>query len=159
MTIPVIGNGDVDGPERAKQMLDETGCDAVMIGRAALGRPWIFAEIHHYLKTGEILPEPRIADRLSVAWEQLETKVAQSRSTVGAIKHLRKQMAAYFHGLPRASDVRGVLMQAESVDALRTIFADYTASQPDVDPDGERGWLREFTELDRQWMKQKVIAA
>lgn len=159
VSIPVIGNGDVDGPERAKQMLDETGCDAIMVGRAALGRPWIFAEINHYLKTGEILPEPRIADRLSVAWEQLETKVKQSRSAVGAIKLMRKQMAAYFRGLPRATDVRAVLMQAESIDTLRTIFADYVASQPDDDPTGERGWLRAFTEFDRRWMKQTVIAA
>ena len=75
ITIPVIGNGDVDSPEKAKEMFEHTGCDAIMIGRAAQGNPWIFKRINHYLKTGEIIPSPSPEEIISLIFRHLEMLV------------------------------------------------------------------------------------
>ncbi len=71
MTIPIIGNGDIDSPGKAAEMFDMYGVDAIMIGRAAVGRPWIFRDIRHFLKTGEILPEPTVNEKVNWASDHL----------------------------------------------------------------------------------------
>ena len=72
VSIPVIGNGDIDSPEAAKRMYDETGCDLVMVGRAAMGNPWIFRRIEHYMQTGELLSEPTPKERMTVLKKHVE---------------------------------------------------------------------------------------
>ncbi len=97
--IPVIGNGDVvDGPS-AKALLDQTGCDGVMVGRAAQGNPWIFREILHYLKTGEILPPPTIEERCAKALEHLALLLRCKGEHRGILEG-RKHMAWYLRGIP-----------------------------------------------------------
>lgn len=111
--IPVIGNGDIWRPEDAAQMLEQTGCDAVMIGRGAQGNPWIFREVTHYLKTGQLLEAPTIAERLSVIERHFDDLVAFKGEYVG-IREMRKHAAWYTHGLPHAAELRKRFNQAET---------------------------------------------
>ncbi|GAB4325087.1 MAG: tRNA dihydrouridine synthase DusB [Candidatus Zixiibacteriota bacterium] len=157
--VPVIGNGDVDSPQKARQMLDETGCDMVMIGRAALGRPWIFAEINTYLDDGRLLPEPRMEDRLSVAWYQLTEKLSHTPNEAVGIKMMRKQMAAYLRGLPHCAEVRGELMKIESLAGLRDLFRDYVHAHGTRETVHGSGWLGDYLELDHSWVQRTTIAA
>ena len=100
--VPVIGNGDVKSPEDAKRMLDETGCDAVMIGRASLGNPWIFRRTAHFLATGELLPEPTNAERVEVALEHLRMMIELCGEDRG-VREMRGQIAWYVRGMPGAA--------------------------------------------------------
>jgi len=157
--VPVIGNGDVDSPESAKAMLEQTGCDAIMVGRAALGRPWIFAEINHFLETGEKLPPPRVEDRLAVAWHHLLAKIEQVPHEITAIRIMRKQLSNYVTGLPNAHHVRGELMTAESPEAIRGILTRYLDdgdAQPRHDGDD---WIEHYLPLDRDWRTQPLPTA
>lgn len=114
-TIPVFGNGDVTCAADARRMLEETGCDGVMIGRAALGNPWLFKQIAHELRTGEVLPPPSYAERAEVcllhARRTLETTKMNPKK---AILELRGQLLKYAHGFPDATTVRDHLVHAES---------------------------------------------
>lgn len=157
-TVPVIGNGDVDSPESAARMLDETGCDAVMVARAAIGAPWIFAQINKYLETGEHLPEPSIHDRLGVALHNLREKIAESGHERGAVFHMRRQMAAYIKGLPGGGRLRSALMTAESFQSVRALFADYMNRRRDDWTDDD-DWLSEYLPFDRGWMPVRRVGA
>ena len=81
MKIPIIGNGDIDGPVKAKEMFDKFGVDGIMIGRATVGRPWIFRDIRHYLNTGELLPEPTVNEKVEIALFHLEKSFGLKRAT------------------------------------------------------------------------------
>jgi len=105
LTIPVIGNGDIQTPADARQMLDETGCDAVMIGRAALGNPWIFSRTIHFLSSGESLPFPSIYEKLNTALRHLDL-VSQGKGDKIALLEMRKHAAWYIRGLPGAALTR-----------------------------------------------------
>jgi len=115
--IPVIGNGDVKTPGDAKRMFDETGCDAVMIGRAALGNPWIFRRTAHFLKTGELLPEPGHAERIEAAREHLRLMV-ELLGEERAMREMRGQIAWYIKGLPGAAQLRRLATQASSLEEM-----------------------------------------
>lgn len=104
--IPVIGNGDVRSAEDCATMYRETGCDLVMVGRGAYGRPWIFKEIKAYLETGEILPEADAAYRFSVLKEHIELLVRDKGEYIG-MKEARKHAGWYLKGLPGAARWRG----------------------------------------------------
>jgi tRNA-dihydrouridine synthase len=78
--IPIIGNGDINGPERAKMMFDRFGVDGIMIGRATFGRPWIFREIRHYLDTGELLPEPSVEEKAELALLHLDKSLEHKKA-------------------------------------------------------------------------------
>jgi nifR3 family TIM-barrel protein len=117
VSIPVIGNGDVRSPEDAKRMLDETGCDAVMIGRSALGNPWIFWRTAHFLKTGESLPEPTWAERIEVAREHLRLMVERFGEDRG-VREMRGQLAWYLKGMPGAGEFRRLATQAASLEEM-----------------------------------------
>jgi len=95
MHIPVIGNGDVDGPEKAREMFDRYGVDGIMIGRASVGRPWIFREIRHYLDTGELLPEPAVSEKADIALIHLRKSIEHKEGN-RAIYEMRRHLSNYF---------------------------------------------------------------
>ena len=99
VSVPVIGNGDVDSPEKAKALLDETGCDGIMIGRATYGRPWIFKEIRHFLKTGEQLKQPSVHERVELAKLHFAKSLEFKGDKVGVLE-MRRHFSCYFKGLP-----------------------------------------------------------
>ena len=103
--IPIIGNGDVDSGEKARDMFDRYGVDAVMIGRATYGRPWIFREVRHYLDTGEVLPQPSVVERVAIAKEHLAKSIEVKGERVGVLE-MRRHLSNYFKGLPNFKDTR-----------------------------------------------------
>ena len=103
--IPIIGNGDVDSGEKARAMFDRYGVDAVMIGRATYGRPWIFREVRHYLDTGEVLPQPSVMERVAIAKEHLAKSIEVKGERVGVLE-MRRHLSNYFKGLPNFKDTR-----------------------------------------------------
>ena len=121
LTIPVIGNGDIQKPADARMMLDETGCDAVMIGRAALGNPWIFSRTIHYLATDELLPYPSFYEKLNTALRHLEL-ISQTKGDKIALLEMRKHAAWYIKGLPGAALMRQKINGAESVKELALLL-------------------------------------
>jgi nifR3 family TIM-barrel protein len=114
--IPVIGNGDVRSAADARRMFRLTGCDGVMIGRAALGQPWIFRQIEHELRTGEALPEPTLAERAAVALEHARRTVAEASVPERvAVLELRGQLTRYTLDEPGSVAVRDRLIHANSL--------------------------------------------
>lgn len=123
MHIPIIGNGDVTTPQRAKECFDRYGVDAVMIGRASFGRPWIFKEVTHYLQTGEELPPPSFEWKMDVLRQEVLQSVARLDEYRG-ILHIRRHLAAtpLFKGLPNFRDTRIAMLRADTVEELFKIF-------------------------------------
>ena len=117
VSVPVIGNGDVvDGPS-AKALLEQTGCDGIMVGRAVRGNPWIFAEIEHYLKTGETLPKPKgsvVRDTI-LRHGQMEL---QYKGEYTAVREMRKHIAWYTTGYPNSAALRRSVNEMETFDDL-----------------------------------------
>lgn len=105
VNIPIIGNGDINSPQKAKQMLSYTGCDAVMIGRAAQGNPWIFSSTIHYLKTGILLPEPKAEEKINMAIRHLKMLINFKGEYI-AIREMRKHIAWYTKGIEHSSELR-----------------------------------------------------
>lgn len=126
--IPVIGNGDVFTPQDAKALLDYTGCDAIMVGRGAQGNPWIFKRIVHYLKTGELLPEPTAEERVEKALRHSRMLIDYKGEYIG-VREMRKHMAWYMKGLPGAAELRGKLNYAETMAEMEKLLMDYLAKQ------------------------------
>lgn len=124
VNIPVIGNGDVTSGPLAKKMLDETGCDAVMIGRGAMGNPWIFREINHFLKTGEELPRPSYQEMLEVITLHLNSLIDFKGEKI-AILEMRGFGSDYLGGLPNNSQVRKKLAKANTKEEYLTIIIQY----------------------------------
>ncbi|MCX6332935.1 MAG: tRNA dihydrouridine synthase DusB [Bacteroidia bacterium] len=121
MKIPVIGNGDIDGPLKAKEMLENYGVDGIMIGRASVGRPWIFRDIKHYLDTGEILPEPTINEKTDLALLHLE-KSLEYKDGPRAIYEMRRHLSNYFKGLPHFKETRLRLLTTLDVNEIKSII-------------------------------------
>lgn len=121
MKIPVIGNGDIDGPIKAREMFDKYGVDGIMIGRATVGRPWIFRDIRHYLDTGELLPEPSVNEKADIALFHLE-KSLEFKEGKRAIFEMRRHLSNYFKGLPSFKETRLRLVTAVEVDDIRNII-------------------------------------
>lgn len=124
VSIPVIGNGDVQTPEDAKRMLDETGVDAVMIGRAALGNPWMLYRTVRYLETGELLPNPTPQEKVDICLLHADRLTALKGENI-AIKEMRKHAAWYLKGLYGGGKVRARLNECETRDELRCVLTDY----------------------------------
>lgn len=119
--IPVIGNGDVDSPLKAEQMINETGCDGVMIGRAAQGNPWIFRETIHYLKTGELMPRPTNEEKRSLVRRHAMME-KEYKGEYTAVREMRRHLSWYTFGMPGAARLRGTINQMETMEELlRTI--------------------------------------
>ena len=126
--IPIFGNGDIDNPEKALEYRNKYGVDGIMIGRAAIGYPWIFREIKHYFATGELLTPPTIADRVAAARNHLIWSVEWKGERQG-VWEMRRHYANYFKGLPNFKEHRQRLVTldsaAEIVTALEEIVAKY----------------------------------
>lgn len=123
MEIPVIGNGDVDSPEVAKQMFDRYGVDGIMIGRAAVGKPWLFRDIKHYLATGELLPDPTISEKVEIAEEQFRRSLDWKSQPVG-IYEMRRHFSNYFKGIPNFKETRIRLLTTLDVEEIISILAE-----------------------------------
>jgi len=121
MCIPVIGNGDITNPHKAKEAFDRYGVDAVMIGRAAIGRPWLFRDIRHYLDTGELLPPPRVHEQVELIREHLK-RVLRDRDERRAILSMRRFFAVSFKSLPDFKETRIRLLQAATLDEACAIL-------------------------------------
>lgn len=123
MHIPIIGNGDVTTAERARECFDRYGVDAIMIGRASFGRPWVFKEVKHYLTTGELLSPLSAQWRLEVLRQQVEDSVRLLDERRG-ILHVRRHLAAspLFKGIPNFRETRIAMLRAETKEELFRIF-------------------------------------
>ncbi|WP_044482575.1 tRNA dihydrouridine synthase DusB [Paenibacillus antibioticophila] len=128
VSIPVIGNGDVSTPEDAKRMLEETGCDGVMIGRGALGNPWMLYRTVEYLKTGVLLPEPEAEEKIRIAILHMDRLAALKGEHV-AVKEMRKHLAWYLKGLKGAARIKDAIMEETRRDEMVRILEDFVANQ------------------------------
>jgi nifR3 family TIM-barrel protein len=122
MTIPIIGNGDINSAEKAAALLRQSGVDGLMIGRGAIGRPWIFREIKHYLATGECLPPPAVREIIQNVREQLQLSIDWKDSIRTGILLMRRHFAKYFPGLPNFRNYRIRLLQTDDMDELQHIL-------------------------------------
>ena len=123
-TIPVVANGDIDSPAKARAVLDATGCDAVMIGRAAQGRPWIFREVAHFLATGETLAEPSVAEVRDILLGHLDALHDFYGEDMG-VRIARKHLGWYAKDRPENAAFRAVVNQATSAQLQRSLTRDY----------------------------------
>lgn len=137
VSIPVIGNGDVFSPEDARKMIDQTGVDGVMIGRAALGNPWMLYRTIQYLTSGELPPEPDAAEKIRIAILHLDRLVALKGEHV-AVKEMRKHMAWYLKGLKGSARVKDVIMEQTRRDEMVETLYDYIAGLDDSDGNAEQ---------------------
>ena len=117
MHIPIFGNGDIDSPEKALEYRNKYGIDGIMIGRAAIGYPWIFNEIKHYFATGELLPSPTIADRVEAAKNHLLWSVEWKGERQGVLE-MRRHYANYFKGIPNFKEHRQRLVTLDSSEEI-----------------------------------------
>ena len=131
VSIPVIGNGDVCDAKSAAQMLEETGCDLVMVGRGALGRPWIFAQISAYLKTGVLLPDPPVAERMHIMIEHIHTLCKYKGTRTGMLQ-ARTHAAWYMKGLHGAAAYRREIGALESMEQLELLACKVIRSQEEL---------------------------
>lgn len=120
VSIPVIGNGDITDGFSAAKMLEETNCDLVMVGRGALGRPWVFSQINAYLEHGRILPEPPVAERMRVMVNHIKTICEYKGEYVG-LREARKHAAWYTKGLHGAAEYRREIGSLSSIEQLEEI--------------------------------------
>lgn len=117
LEIPIIGNGDVTSPEDAKRMFDETGVDGVMIGRGAIGNPWIFERSRHYIETGELLPEPTVEDRIDLCADQLRRSVEHHGERYGIII-MKKHYGQYLKGVHNSRSLRAEIMKEKEMQSI-----------------------------------------
>lgn len=125
--IPVIGNGDIKTPQDAKRMIDETGCDAVMIGRGAQGNPFLFRQIAEYLETGEVTYNPTPREKLTQMTEHINMLIEEKGEYIG-IREARKHIAWYIKGLKGAAKLKGVVFTIDSADKMRECLTEYIES-------------------------------
>lgn len=123
ITMPIFGNGDIDSPEKALEYRDKFGLDGMMIGRAAIGYPWIFNEIKHYFKTGKHLPKPTIADRVEAAKNHLTWSMEWKGERLGILE-TRRHYTNYFKGIPNFKEHRMKIVQSEDPNFIFETFED-----------------------------------
>jgi hypothetical protein len=121
MHIPIFGNGDVDSPEKAKRMKDSYGIDGIMIGRAAIGNPWIFNEIKHYFKTGEHLASPTIIDRVIACKQHLKHSIEWKGEILGVVE-MKRHYTNYFKGIPHFKDYRIKMVTSNSQEEIQQLL-------------------------------------
>ncbi|MFL6518382.1 MAG: tRNA dihydrouridine synthase DusB, partial [Bacillus sp. (in: firmicutes)] len=121
LTIPLIGNGDVQTPQDAKRMLEETGVDGVMIGRAALGDPWMIYRTVQYLESGILMPQPTVKEKIDVCILHLDRLIALKNENI-AVREMRKHAAWYLKGVRGNAKVRNAINECETRDHLVTLL-------------------------------------
>lgn len=121
ITIPVFGNGDINSPEKALEYKKRYGVDGIMIGRAAIGHPWIFNEIKHFLKTGEHLPSPTIEQRIEVCRKHLRRSF-EWKGPIAGINEMRRHYANYLRGLPNIKEFRNRLVTVKTVEEVESVL-------------------------------------
>ena len=121
MHIPVFGNGDIDSPEKALEYKERYGIDGIMIGRAAIGYPWIFNEIKYYLQTGEHLPVPTIEQRVNVIKKHLQKSIKWKGEALGMLE-MRRHYANYLKGLPNIKEYRTKLVTVKTANEIFEIL-------------------------------------
>lgn len=119
--IPIFGNGDIDSPEKVLEYKNKYGVDGIMIGRAAIGYPWIFNEIKHFLKTGEHLPKPTISNRVEVCKAHLQKSVEWKGEKLGVIE-MRSHYGNYFRGIPNFKETRTKLVSLTTYDEMNEVL-------------------------------------
>ncbi len=128
INIPIFGNGDIDSPQKAKLYKERFGVDGIMIGRAAIGYPWIFREIKHFVQTGEELAPPTLEERIEVCKKHLIKSVEWKGPKVG-IFEMRRHYANYLRGLPNIKEFRGrlvtLMLQEEVIEVLDELYKYY----------------------------------
>ncbi|MEX2463849.1 MAG: tRNA dihydrouridine synthase DusB [Balneolaceae bacterium] len=124
LEIPVFGNGDVTSPQLAKKMFDETGVDGVMIGRGAIGNPWIFEQTRHYIESGELLPAPTLQQRLELCAEQLQLSVAHHGSRYGVII-MKKHYGQYLKGIRNGKKLRTAIMEEKEMEPILELLLNF----------------------------------
>ncbi len=127
VSIPVIGNGDVFTPEDAKRMVDMTGCDGVMIGRGALGNPWMLYRTVQYLTTGVLPPEPTPHEKIETALLHMDRLIQWKGEYIG-VREMRKHAAWYLKGLPRSAQIRDAVNLQETRAGMKKLLKDYADS-------------------------------
>ena len=130
VNIPVIGNGDVTTPELAKKMLEETGVDAVMIGREALGNPWMIYRTVHYLETGELMPEPDVEEKIKIAILHLD-RLIQLKGEKVAVMEMRKHASWYLKGIRGNGKARKAINQTNTRDEMVTVLEQFVQDVKD----------------------------
>ena len=129
--IPIFGNGDIDSPQKALEYKNKYGLDGIMIGRAAIGYPWIFNEIKHFFKTGTELPPPTIADRVAVCRKHLSRSVEWKGEIVG-IMEMRRHYAQYFKNLPHFKDYRMQLVTLDDYESVNAVLEEVSEKYSEV---------------------------
>ena len=119
--IPVIGNGDVDSPQKAKELLEQTGCDGIMVGRGARGNPWIFREIKAYLEKGELIPRPSKDEIKSMMLRHARMQI-EYKGTYTGIREMRKHISWYTAGFPGSAKLRGAINLVETYEELEQLL-------------------------------------
>jgi len=127
LSIPVIGNGDIFSPEDAARMFNETGCDAVMIGRGARGNPWIFKRTLHFLNTGVLLPEPSFEEKIKTTIRHMEMLIDSTDERFGVLE-MRKHIAWYLKGMRNSSYVKDRIFKLTNKDDITAVLNDYAES-------------------------------
>ena len=130
MHIPIFGNGDIDSPQKTLEYKNRYGVDGIMIGRAAIGYPWIFREIKHYLQTGNILPSPTLQERIDVCRTHLFKSVEWKGPIVG-INEMRRHYTNYLKGLPGIKEFRYKLVTLNSPEAVNEVLEDISTHYKD----------------------------
>lgn len=120
VSIPVIGNGDVDSPQKAEALVKETGCDGIMIGRAVQGNPWLFSRILHYQQTGELLPGPGMEEIKEMILRHAKMQLEYKGNYTG-MREMRKHVAWYTTGMPHSASVRRMVNEVESYEQLEEL--------------------------------------
>lgn len=122
VSIPVIGNGDVDSPQKAEELVKETGCDGIMIGRAVRGNPWLFSRILHYQETGEVLPKPGIEEIREMMLRHARLQLEYKGEYTG-MREMRKHVAWYTAGMPHSAAIRRLVNEVESYEQLEELVS------------------------------------
>ena len=129
LTIPVIGNGDITGAKSAQNMYEYTGCDYIMVGRGALGNPWVFREINEYFRSGIIIPPPTLDEKLEVLLRHIRRSVELKGEYVG-MREARKHTAYYLKGFKNAAKLRNLAFSMETLDDLQKLINEINMASP-----------------------------